>query len=76
MTNPYSWLAALDNGDLADFVAEMRAALNTSATARDAGAVERCLDGWRTTAEALSDPRRREALTGPGTGDYVEVARP
>lgn len=65
MADRPSWLAALDAGDVADFVAEMRDALNTSAAARDAGPVEKCLRDWRTTAEALT-----------GDDDYAEVKRP
>ena len=76
MTDPSSWLAALDAGDLAEFAAEMRAALNTSVSARDAEPLERCLREWRTTAEALSDPQRRGVLAGPGDDDYEEVPRP
>ena len=70
-----SWLAALDAGDLADFVAEMRDALNASAAARNAEPLEKCLHAWRTTGEALSDPQRREVLTGAGDDDYEEVPR-
>ena len=44
--------------------------------ARDAGPVEKCLREWRVTAEALSDPQRREVLTGAGDNDYAEVERP
>ncbi len=76
MTGRPSWLAALDTGDLADFAAEMRAALDTSVSARDAAPLETCLREWRVTGEALSDPQRREVLTGDGTGDYGEVPRP
>jgi Family of unknown function (DUF6247) len=75
MSDP-SWLAALDPGDLADFAGEMRAAIDSSVAARDAGPLETCLREWRATAEALSDPQRREVLAGPGDDDYVEVPRP
>ena len=73
---PHSWLAALDAGDLADFAGEMRDALNTSVSARDAEPLETCLHAWRVTAEALSDPLRREVLAGAGDDDYEEVPRP
>ena len=73
---PYSWLAALDAGDLADFVGEMRAALNASVAARSAEPLERCLHAWRVTGEALLDPETRAVLTRPGDGDYGEVPRP
>ena len=76
MTDPSSWLAALDAGDLAEFLGDMRDALNTSVSARDAEPLERCLQEWRTTGEALSGPQRREVLAGPGDDDYEEVPRP
>ena len=76
MADRPSWLAALDAGDLAGFAGEMRDALNTSVSARDAGPVEKCLREWRVTGEALTDPLRRQALTGAGDDDYEEVPRP
>ena len=57
-------------------LAEMRDALNTSVSARDAGPVEKCLREWRTTAEALAGPQRREVLTSAGDDDYEEVPSP
>lgn len=76
MTGGPSWLAALDGGDRAQFAAEMREALDSSVAAGDAAPLETCLREWRVTGEALSDPQRREILTGDGLGDYGEVPRP
>ena len=71
-----SWLAALGAGDLAEFAGDMRDALNASVAARNAGPIETCLREWRSTGVALSDPQRREVLTGAGDDDYEEVPRP
>lgn len=67
------WSDALDAGDRAAFFGDIaRAAL-----AADALAVERSLSEWRTTALALSDPARREILTGThDPADFTEVQRP
>jgi hypothetical protein len=71
-----AWLAAFDEDDRAEFFAELRDALPVAEATRDASPVETCLREWRTTAQALSDPLRRETLTAPGEGDYAEVTRP
>lgn len=71
-----AWLTAFDADDRAEFFGELRDALSLSAATRDAGPLETCLHDWRVTAHALSDPLRREILTGAGDGDYVEVGRP
>ena len=65
-------------GDKAFFFAEMRDALDTSAARGDPGPLETCLREWRLSAEALSDPQRREVLTRdrPGDADFAEVTRP
>jgi hypothetical protein len=73
---PLAWLAMLDEDDHADFFNELRDALSLAVATTDAAPIERCLHGWRTTAQALSDPLRREILTGPGDDTYAEVSRP
>ena len=77
MTNPSSWLAALDDDDQALFFLEMDAALDAAEAAGHAEPLEACLREWRTTAEALSDPARREVLTGRfDDSEFSEVPRP
>jgi hypothetical protein len=72
-----SWLAALDDGDLAEFAAEMREALDSSVSARDAEPLETCLRAWRMTGQALADPVAREALTRAwDESGFTEVPRP
>jgi hypothetical protein len=71
-----AWLAVLDEGDRAEFFEELRDALSVAEATHDAAPIDRCLREWRTTAQALSDPVRREILTGPGGSDYAEVSRP
>jgi hypothetical protein len=71
-----AWLAVFDEDDRAEFFGELRDALAVAETTRDAAPIETCLRAWRTTARALSDPRAREILTGPGDDDYAEVTRP
>lgn len=72
----FAWLAAFDEDDRAEFFDELRDALAVAEATRDSRPVETCLRDWRTTARALSDPLAREILTGPGDGDYVDIARP
>jgi hypothetical protein len=77
VTGPASWLAALDDDDREQFLAEMREALTAAGASRDAAPVETCLREWRTTAGALSDPQRRAVLTSPcDDGDFAEAERP
>ncbi len=71
-----SWLAVFDKEDLAEFFGELRDALAIASSTRDATAIDTCLQEWRTTARALSDPIRRRILTGVGSDDFVEVDRP
>ncbi len=71
-----AWLATFDEEDRAEFFEELRDALSVAEATRDAAPIEACLRDWRTTARALSDPRRRAILTGPGDDDYAEVDRP
>jgi hypothetical protein len=71
-----AWLAASDEDDRSASFDELCYALSIAEATRDASAVETCLREWHTTARALSDPRAREILTGPGDEDYAEVARP
>lgn len=73
---PLAWLAAFDADDRAEFFDELRDALSMAVATSDAAPLERCLHDWCTTAQALSDPLRREVLTGPGDDDYAEVDRP
>ena len=71
-----SWLTVFDTDDLDEFFAELRDALTLAESTQDATPVETCLRDWRTTAQALSDPLRRQILTGAGSDDFVEVERP
>ena len=73
-----NWLAALDADDKREFFSDLRAAADLAEGTGDAGHVEKCLREWRTTAQALSDPQRRDVLTADGAdlGDFAEVPRP
>lgn len=73
---PRLQLAVFDSDDRARFFAEMRAALDAGEAASDAEPMETCLRAWRVTAQALSRPAIREALTRAGDDDYEEVTRP
>jgi hypothetical protein len=73
-TDVVSWLSGsgLDAEDQEQFFRELKEAI--------AGSPEEITDvlhAWRLTAQALSDPTRREILLGDNTHeDYVEVERP
>lgn len=72
-----NWMAHLDDEDRETLLAEVFAALRIACVKRDIAPLETCLQAWRVTAEALSDPVRREVLTGPlSDEDFVEVGRP
>jgi hypothetical protein len=64
-----AWLAVFGEDDRAEFFAELLDALPVAEATRDASRVETCLREWRTTAQALSDPPRREIPAGPAEGD-------
>ena len=72
----FAWLANFDADDRAEFFDELRDALAIAIETEDAGPVHTCLKDWQRTAAALSDPKRRAILTGPGNTDYVAVERP
>jgi len=71
-------LAVLDDGDRTEFFSDLRAATDLAEGTGDVGHVEKCLSDWRTTAQALSDPVRREVLTAESfdLGDFTEVKQP
>lgn len=73
---PLAWLTVFDEEDRREFFDELRDVLAAAASTHDAAPVENCLREWQTTARALSDPLRREILTGAGDGEYEEVGRP
>jgi hypothetical protein len=66
------WARGLDDEDRAEFLSEV------AASASDLDALERCLEEWQKTAQALADPVVREILTAGviGPADFTEVQRP
>ncbi|MGH2741440.1 MAG: DUF6247 family protein [Thermoleophilaceae bacterium] len=73
----WTWLRALPREDLAEFVQEVRDALFASCRELSLNPLQDTLDGWKATAEALSDELSRETLLGaPDEEDFVEVERP
>lgn len=73
-----NWLTALDDDDREEFFSDLRNAAGRAEEFGDVTPIEKCLREWRTTAQALTDPRRREVLTAGGfdPGDFIEVGRP
>lgn len=72
-----TWLRHLDDADLDEFVAEMRDAVSVAYHDEETEALETLVREWRTTADELADPTRRDVLLGGfERGDYAEVARP
>ncbi len=73
----WTWLRAFDTDDLREFVGELRQAIVVAAREESPDLIEETLQRWRTTAEALADPLRRQILLGGDRpDDYVEVSRP
>ena len=73
-----NWLVHLDDSDREEFFSDLRAATDLAAGTGDVRHVEKCLRDWRTTAQALADPQRREVLTATDLDpdDFTEVTRP
>jgi hypothetical protein len=73
----WEWPVRLDEDDRRQFFRDLRDAASEAEAACDAAPVDRCLREWRATAEALSDPERRAALTSPhDPADFTEVQQP
>ncbi len=73
----WTWLRAFDEEDLREFIGEMRQAIVAAAREESSDLIEGAVHRWRTTAEALADPLRRQILLGADNlDDYVEVSRP
>lgn len=73
-----SWLSVFGSDDQAQFFAEMRDAVGTSAARRDPEPLETCLREWKVTARELADSRLREALARDQfrNDDFAEVTCP
>jgi len=71
-----TWLRHLDEGDLAAFISEVRAAVLV-AYDDDLTELDQLVRDWRATADELADPARREVLLGGlDPHDYVDAAQP
>jgi Family of unknown function (DUF6247) len=72
-----TWLRHLDDEDIATFITELRAALSVAYHDDDLTELDQLVRDWRTTADELADPARRQVLLGGfATDDFVEVGRP
>lgn len=73
----WTWLREFDDGDLDEFVGEMRRALVVASREENGEPLEECLYRWRETARAISDPMRRQILmSSHSDDDFVEAKRP
>jgi hypothetical protein len=72
-----TWLRHLDDEDLATFIGELRAAVSVAYHDDDLTELDQLVRDWRTTADELADPARRQVLLGGfAADDFVEVRRP
>ena len=72
-----TWLRHLDDEDLATFIGELRAAVSVAYHDDDLTELDQLVRDWRTTADELADPARRQVLLGGfAADDFVEVGRP
>ena len=73
-----NWLVYLDADDREKFWDECAEAMAAARVAGDVRPVEVLLRDWRITAQALSDPQRREVLTAAefSSGAFLEVGPP
>ena len=71
-----AWLSVFDEDDRTEFFDELHDAISLADSTHDLEPLRTCLKAWQTTARALSDPTRRQILTGAGDGSYAEVERP
>jgi len=74
--SPWPWLASLDDEDLAQFVTDLRESLLAGFKAGSIKPTEQLIEEWRTTAEQLSDPTRRQVLLAPFCADDYVAAEP
>ena len=73
----WPWVKVLTTDDVQEFVQELRAAIAQARNCEDARPIEEVVNGWRLSAEILSDPIGREIFYGPRTDDdFIEVSRP
>jgi hypothetical protein len=74
----FAWLAEFDAEGQATFQDEYSDALAVADRSGDSTVLDECLDDWKRTARALSDPDRRAILTGSGEDEdeYAEVEAP
>lgn len=73
----WTWLRTLPREDLDEFLQEARDSLIASCRELSLAPLQDTLDGWRATAEALSDDISRETLLGtPDEAAFVEAERP
>jgi hypothetical protein len=71
------WLDAFDAQDRAECLSELWTALTQVLVEEDRTPFDEAIRGWRTTAEAIADPTRREVLLGAvAAEDFVPAARP
>lgn len=72
-----AWLTVFDDDDQVEFHRELHEALMLSLASNSTEPTDRCVREWRTTAQALSDPTRRDVLVGVvNEADFEEVKRP
>jgi hypothetical protein len=69
-----TWLRHFDDGDLATFISEVRAAVSVAYHDDDLTELDQLVRDWRTTADELADPARRHVLLGAfAEDDFVEA---
>lgn len=73
----WTWLRHLDPDDLQVFLREAREVLLIAAREQDSAELDSTLYAWQRTAEAATDPKRKDILLGRWTDDdFLEVGRP
>jgi hypothetical protein len=72
-----TWLRHFDDDDLATFISELRAAVSVAYHDDDLTELDQLVRDWRTTADELADPARRQVLLGGfAEDDFADAERP
>jgi hypothetical protein len=73
----WTWLRTLDEGDLREFVREVREGIVVAVREGTTTLLDEHLRAWRVTAQQAQDPVLRTILQGGASeADFVEVSRP
>lgn len=73
----FPWVGILDDEDISEFLTDVQKAIDAQDVYGSLTKIDDLVYGWRNTARSMSDPTRREVLTGDfKREDFVDAPRP